>query len=264
MSTTRSESENKVTTEGYWDDVWSPLRGRVGKLNPTDFYFGRTGVFSKLVNEQLGDISGKTVIEFGGGGNNFRLLAMAKWLGARVTVVDYSEEGLRIVKELFNAHGCEATFLKADIYTWVPPEQYDFVVHWGVLEHFVDPTPILVKSAEALKPGGSLLFTMPNLEAAATRFWAKWSPSNWALHVFHPTDVVNARLGELGFHSMRTFYFGVPFFKMVEWEVKSVWQYPVNVMQKLGSAAARIVPGGPRMGHRLISMERCFCARKGT
>ena len=255
--------ENRVTTEGYWNDIWAPISGRDGKLSEGDFYFGRRGLFSKLVEDQLGDIAGKSVLEFGGGGNNFRLLAMAKWLGSHVTALDFSEEGLKIVEELFSANGCDASFIKGDICEWVPAEQYDLVVHWGVLEHFVDPMPILRKSAAALKPGGSLLFSMPNMEAAAAQLWKKWSPENWSKHIFHPTELLYTQLSEIGFCNISSFYFGVPFFKMAEWEVKSVAQYPVDLMQKLASASARIfLPLNHGMGHRLVSMERIFCARK--
>ena len=257
------EPENRDTTEGYWDGIRWPLGGSGGKLSGSAFYFGRRGVFSKLVEDRFGNIAGKSVLKFGGGGNNFRLLAMVKWLGATGTALDFSEKGLHVVKDLFGANGCDASFIKQDICEWTPIEQYDFVVHWGVLEHFVDPLPILRKSAEALKPGGTLLFSMPNMEAVAARLWKKWSPENWSKHVLHPTELIESTLSEIEFRDISSFYFGVPFFKTVEWETKSVAQYPVDLMQTLGSAAARIFPVWHRMGHRLVSMERGFCARKG-
>jgi hypothetical protein len=127
----------------------------------------------------------------------------------------------------------------------------------------MDPAPILLKSTEALKIGGALLFSMPNMEAIASHFWRRWSPDNWSKHVFHSTQLINSRLREFGFLSMGNFYFGIPFFKMAEWEVESIWQIPLNLMQKLASALARVLPVLPRMGHRMISMERCFSAYKG-
>lgn len=254
--------DNRVTTQGYWDSVWSPLSGREGRLIAADYYFGQRGVFSKLVKDRLGDIAGKSVLEFGGGGNNFRLLAMAKWLGAEVTALDFSDEGLAVVKEMFRVNGCDASFIKQDICEWLPTEQYDFIVHWGVLEHFVDPMPILLKSAAALKPGGSLLFSMPNMEAIAAKLWKKWSPDNWSKHIFHPADLINSQLSEIGFCNIESFYFGVPFVKISDWEVKSIAQYPVDLMQKFSSASARVLPAMYRMGHRLVSMERGFYARK--
>jgi D-arabinose 1-dehydrogenase-like Zn-dependent alcohol dehydrogenase len=48
------------------------------------------------------------VLEIGGGGTNSRLLAMAKWMGADVTALDYSKQGLDVIQRLFaynDAHG---------------------------------------------------------------------------------------------------------------------------------------------------------------
>lgn len=258
------QPENRVTNEEYWNNVWSPLGGSCGVLSESDFYFGQNGLFSKLIQKRLGDLAGRSVLEFGGGGNNFRLLSMAKWSGAVVTALDFSGEGLKVLNELFRINGCNATTVQDDILNWKPLEQYDVVVHWGVLEHFVDPMPMLKKSVEALKPGGILLFSMPNMEAIAARFWRKWSPENWSKHVFHSTKSIQSALIELGLVDVDNFYFGVPFFKAAEWENESSMQYAVDAMQKLGSASARVFPIYHRVGHRLISMERGFCAKMGN
>lgn len=258
----KNAPENKITNEGYWDDVWSPLGGSESQLNESDFYFGRRGLFCKLVEARLGSIAGKSVLELGGGGNNFRLLAMVKWLHAVATALDFSEEGLQIVKKLFDANGYEVSLIKRDICDWVPVEQYDFVVHWGVLEHFVDPMPILRKSAEALKPGGVLLFSMPNMEAAAAKLWKTWCPENWSKHIFHPAELIESNLNEIGLQGVGSFYFGVPFIKTADWEIKSAAQLPVDLLQKLGSVSSRIFPVFHKLGHRLVSMERGFYAKK--
>lgn len=254
--------ENRVTSESYWNGVWSPLGGQEVELQSRDFYFGRNGMFRKLIQARLGNIDGARVLEFGGGGNNLRLLSMAKWMGANVTALDFSQEGLQIVRQLFRTNGCSGEFIEADLCEWTPTDKYDFVVHWGVLEHFVDPWPILQKTDDALKAGGGVLFSMPNMEAAAARLWEKWSPDNWSKHVFHSNELVEGTLKKLGFSDIECFYFGIPFFKTAEWERSGLSQRLVDFLQKIGSASARVLPVCHRMGHRLVSMERGFCARK--
>jgi SAM-dependent methyltransferase len=189
---------------------------------------------------------------------------MAKWLQANVTALDFSENGLHVVTELFRANDCTLRLIAADLTTWQPDEQFDVVVHWGVLEHFVDPRPLLEKSAAALKPGGTLLFSMPNMEALAARLWERWSPDNWQKHVMHSDDLVVRTLADLGLTGVRAFHFGVPFFKMGLWERRSPLQVPISALQMFGSATARVLPIFHRFGWRRLSMERGFIARRAA
>jgi SAM-dependent methyltransferase len=61
-------------------------------------------------------------------------------------------------------HGVdEAEIIKADILTYdFETTKYDLVFSMGLVEHFNEPFPILLKHAEILKPGGWLLITLPN------------------------------------------------------------------------------------------------------
>jgi len=231
-------------------------------LRANDFYAGRDGLFLKLVRRYAGDIRGKSVVELGGGGNSMRLLALAKWLDVEATVVDFSEEGLRVVEKLFAANGCRVRLISADLNTWVPEAPFDVVTHWGVLEHFLDPRPLLATSAAALKPGGSLMFYMPNMEALAARLWKRWSPANWGVHIWHSDELVLRNMHELGLTDIQSFHYGIPFVKMAPWEQASPIQLPFDLLQKIASASARILPIYHRVGHRKISMERGFSARR--
>ncbi len=253
--------DNSVTNRSYWNSVWSGTPA-TSLLDPQHFYAGRNGLFVKLIRRHLGDLRGRSLIELGGGGNNTRLLALTKWLGADATVLDFSEEGLRAVGNLFDANECRARQINADLGSWVPKEEYDVVTHWGVLEHFVDPRPLLEKSALALKPGGSMLFSMPNMEAFASRLWARWSPDNWGVHVWHSEQGVLQCLAGVGLVDVRSFHFGIPFVKMAPWERRTPAQYPFDLLQKLASASARVLPVYHRWGHRKLSMERGFVARR--
>lgn len=258
---TRPIIDNSVTNRSYWNSVWSSTPA-TSVLDPKDFYAGRNGLFVKLIQRQVGEVRGRSLIELGGGGNNTRLLALTKWLGVDATVLDFSEEGLRAVGDLLSANECRARLINADLGSWAPEERYDVVTHWGVLEHFVDPRPLLEKSALALKPGGVLVFSMPNMEAFASRLWARWSPENWGVHVWHSEQTVMRCLAEIGLVEVRSFHFGMPFVKMSPWERRTPSRYPFDLLQKLASASARVLPVYHRWGHRKLSMERGFIARR--
>src|SRR5207249_2403070 len=104
------------------------------------------------------------VVELGGAGSYF-LLALAKWERARATAVDYSPPGSALTREIFAANHEAVRTICEDIFEWQPAEKFDAVLHFGLIEHFADPEPLLRKSAELLKDGGQLVFTMPNMQA---------------------------------------------------------------------------------------------------
>lgn len=253
---------NEVTDPSYWDKEWLRLQDLVVEVPRDDFYFGADGLFVRLLRRQLGDLAGRTVVEFGGGGANYRLLTMAKWLGARVTAVDYSPVGLHAVRRLFELNRCTGEFIEDDVQAWTPDEPFDHVVHWGVLEHFTDPLPLLVQSGRCLRSGGKLIFSMPNMEAIGAAFWKRWSPENWAHHVHHSTPTVLASLHEAGFVDAQAFHYGIPFLKMADWEQPTVLSPFVDLAQRVSSASARLLPVFDRLGHRRLSMERGFLAVK--
>lgn len=251
---------NEVTDPSYWDEEWSRLEDLVVQVPRDDFYFGADGLFARLIRRRVGDLTGRTVVEFGGGGVNYRLLAMSRWLGARVTAIDYSPVGLRAVRRLFQLNECTGRFIEGDIQTWSPVEPCDCVVHWGVLEHFADPLPLIEQSGRCLRPGGTLMFSMPNMEAIGAAFWKQWSPDNWAHHIHHSTPIIVASLREAGFVDVQSFHYGIPFLKMADWERPSSLSPLVDVGQRLLSASARLFPVFDRIGHRWLSMERGFLA----
>lgn len=254
-----------VTTQNYWNRVWAGDTF-VEALSESNFYFGRKGIFGKMLIDQVGPLAGKKVIEFGGGGHNLRLLSMTKWHSAQVTALDYSDAGLEKVKHLFVNSDCSVNIVKQNLLEWKLTGSYDLVCHWGLLEHFKDPKPILAQSALALASGERLIFSMPNMNALGEFFWRRWSPENWSLHVNHSDELLIQTLNDLGFTEIQSFYFGVPWLKMGPWEKKSFFQYGINLLQFAMSAAYRILiavfPLTYKWNSRLFLMERVFVARK--
>lgn len=249
-------SDRELTDAEYWDAVWR--EHAPGKLRAWHPYFGRRGRFLRMVRERVGDLGGARVLEVGAGGTNYRLLALHKWMGARVTAVDYSEVGLDVLRRLFDHNGGEVTCVLGDFLRIDPPPAHDVVVHWGVLEHFEDPVPMLRACRAALTPGGRLLFSMPNLEAWAARWWARFSPDNWSKHILHPEARLRAACEQAGFAWETSFYFGHPAVQMAAWEHRGPIPAVLGVGQRLASAASSVLP---LPGVRALSQERGVLAR---
>ncbi len=68
----------------------------------------------------------------------------------------------------------EQPFEQADL----PPNSQDVITMWHVLEHMTSPRAALAKAWELLKPGGYLIFSIPNYESLSRwlfgRYWIGW------------------------------------------------------------------------------------------
>lgn len=132
---------------------------------------------------------------------------------------------------MFEEHGVVGEVLEADFFAL--PDQnlrYDVVTHWGLLEHFSDPALIISLSSSLLKPGGYLVFTMPNLDAAGAWFWKWFSPQNHAAHILHSDKVIMEECERAGLQLVRLFHSGPPLLRMRPAEKLRVLAIPLSVI----------------------------------
>jgi SAM-dependent methyltransferase len=67
-----------------------------------------------------------------------------------------------------------------------PPESFDVITCFDVLEHLYEPTKIMAKVAEWLKPGGIFYVLIPNIDSAEGRvFGSYWHGLELPRHLFH-------------------------------------------------------------------------------
>lgn len=251
-----------VTSTEYWDTEWSATK-EVHTLESTDFYFGRRGIFMKMLAMHAPNLGPNgSIIEIGGGGANYRLVAIGRWLNVPLYAVEYSASAIALLNRLANLNGVDVKVFCNDIRTFSAMQSFDCVTHWGVLEHFTDPAPIISKSFDLLKPGGTLVFSMPNMKNVFSRYWRRWSPDNWSLHVLHEDQSVVAALQAAGFTDIRIFHFGLPTVKLAKWERTGPVQHLLTGIQKVISALSRVHPVWHRVGSPHYSMERGFSARR--
>jgi SAM-dependent methyltransferase len=81
-------------------------------------------------------------------------------LGGDVSLVDYSAESLRLIREL--AKRDEVMLVMGDARGCpFDDETFDIVFHQGLLEHFSSPFPLLLENRRILKKGGFLVIDVP-------------------------------------------------------------------------------------------------------
>ncbi len=80
------------------------------------------------------------------------------------------------------------------------PNQFDVVTLWDVLEHVADPLATLTETARILRPGGMLVFSLPNPASFEARLfganWVGWERPRH-LHLI-PPELIPAYLQRVG------------------------------------------------------------------
>lgn len=116
-----------------------------------------------LVNEYLGDVAGRNVLEVGCGRGGFtRKLARQ---GARVTGCDFSWAALGATRSKLASAGAEgqARLAQADAqHLPFASERFDVVVSCETIEHVPGVQAALCEMYRVARPGGSLFLTTPN------------------------------------------------------------------------------------------------------
>jgi SAM-dependent methyltransferase len=151
-----------------WDQVWRQLRTDdqgdqilyTLRTPNTLFEFWQRGYADDIWNaiEHLGQRA--RCLELGSGRGTTSMY-LASW-NLDVTLVDLSREGLALACENFRKNGLPQprTYLADARDTRLASATFDCIYNIGLLEHFVDPLPVLAESLRLLKPGGYLFMVI--------------------------------------------------------------------------------------------------------
>ena len=109
-------------------------------------------------------------------------LAASRDAGFAVTGVEPSAEAARRARERYGVDVRMGFAEDVDL----PPEAFDVVCAWHVVEHIPDPAGVVRRLAGVLRPGGVLALEVPNVGSAqARRLGAGWPHLDPAHHVAH-------------------------------------------------------------------------------
>lgn len=153
----------------YWDKVWQ--EGKLPRaINPRDRSLKNhveskfDALFKQLLNAQKRSGDAPNLAELG--------CACSVWLpyfseefGCHVVGVDYSPRGCDQARAILAREGVDGEVIFADIFR-PPPHllnRFDFVVSFGVVEHFEATEECLKACAAFLKPGGTMVTVIPNM-----------------------------------------------------------------------------------------------------
>ncbi|SRR5712692_1503141 len=199
-----------------WDTIWK--RDEAGTLEEQ----GTSHLMDEVKFSYLSPLLPRegTIVEFGCG--SARLLRFAAGRGLRAIGIDFSRRALEVARSADGRRrgATRLALLRADVSS-VPLRSgsVDAVASTGLLEHFVDPVPVVREMVRILKPGG--LFYSDIVPAKFSLFRSLDCLRLRHMEVFErgfSRREIQALLSEAGLQDTRVFGAGVfppriPFFE---------------------------------------------------
>ncbi|MBV9180730.1 MAG: class I SAM-dependent methyltransferase [Acidobacteria bacterium] len=182
--------ETQLTTPGFWDQFWHPkhqpaetlalldrlkkaVKGVLGEKKIQRFSrpYSDYVLWEHIYPKYLPAMAGARVLEIGSAPGHY-LVRLAQTFGCIPYGVEYSPAGFKMNQQIFAQNDLDPNniiFANAfgDEFQSAYRASFDVVVSRGVVEHFSDIEPILAKHCALLKPGGSLVVSVPNFRGLA-------------------------------------------------------------------------------------------------
>jgi len=201
------------TSPEYWSDYWrksdaAETINSPAKISLNNYQINCFHTYFKN-NIQPAD-RGKNVLEIGCG-NSFWLPYLHKEFGLEVYGIDYSELACQRTRDILKLSNTTGEIYYADLFN--PPaelvEKFDFVVSFGVVEHFTDTAQVLSKCAVFLKKGGTMFTSVPNINGFYG-FWQKAMDLDvYNVHVPIPQEMLKKSLESAGLKNVHITNLGV-------------------------------------------------------
>lgn len=120
----------------------------------------------KLINRHFTHTDPISILEVGTGSGFFLLSVHDVFPAAELTGIEYDERLLQTTRQRAPFAEClQGNAEKFDLL----PRKFDVVVSFQVIEHLYDPSAMLARISQHLKPNGLLILTTPNLDGLGAR-----------------------------------------------------------------------------------------------
>ena len=189
-----------------------PNNAALAALYDEEFYFSTGWSYAALAASVIECIQsrrrhrveryarGGRLLDIGSGDGHF-VHHMARH-GWEATGIDFSPAALEFARRIDSG----ARFLQGSLDDHnFTPGQLDVVTLWQVLEHIGEPRPLLGRCHELLRPGGTLIAAVPNIDGLSSRLTGeRWWGLDVPRHLVHFTPAtLRAALEGAGFRVMR-------------------------------------------------------------
>ena len=174
-------NRNSKTEPAYWSKFWSNQISKKLVFNPNSIRFRDLHKFftrnlprnQKLDFLEIGCFPGKYLWYF------------SKYFGYRIYGIEYVEWCCERSRTALAEMGIDTTIYCQDFLQFNPPpekEQWDVVASFGFIEHFENFIDIINRHMKLVKPGGFLVFTVPNLHGVNGKILRKVDARKFKMH----------------------------------------------------------------------------------
>ncbi len=150
--------------------------------NCWDKYWSKSNLLynEKIVNILLNsfDIKNFSILEVGAGSGNTCLYLCSH--GANVTLLDYSEEAIKLIKKNNKNNLSVYTTIGDAFHLPFKDNIFDLVFSQGLIEHYKNPLDIILEKKRVVKKGGHILVDVPQkynfytLKKKTLMFFNRW------------------------------------------------------------------------------------------
>ena len=195
---------NLLTDRTFWTQYWE---SKPDLAIPID----RQYLFHQQLEEIIMREKPKTAIELGGFPGYYTIF-LKKYFGLESTLFDYFMHP-KILNSVLEKNGLsekDIRLVEADLFEYESPNQYDLVLSCGLIEHFEDTKDIIARHLKFLKPGGTLLITLPNFKSVNGWVQKKFDQENYLKHNISCMDpaLLSSILRDLGMEVRKAGYWG--------------------------------------------------------
>jgi SAM-dependent methyltransferase len=230
----------------YWERVWHRSgQRRVEHLSYFNYQFTR--ILARYAPR------GSSACEIGCGNSSWLPFLASR--GVKVSGIDYSDTGLRLLRERLEQQRADAQLVCGDALApaALPPASFDLVFSVGFIEHFDDGCAVVRAVADYVKPGGVLVTLVPNLVGIWGPMQKRLDPAVYNLHTLYTAEALDAvhvgaglepispaaYIGGVGACSLNYSRLLERWPLVTRWVMRGVW-----VMQQAVSWPAALLPGG--------------------
>ena len=195
MNTEARRPINALVTKAHWETVSAglsavPSAGRPARRLPAWLYTAARSyddyTLVRLFSAHLPHVRGHSVLEIGSAPGAY-LVQFAATYGCQPYGVEYTADGAAVTRATFAAHGYDPqSVFEADVFSEpflaAHREQFDVVLSRGFIEHFSELEPVISLHLALLKPGGTLIVSIPNLHGFNQAVFARVHPGSLTWH----------------------------------------------------------------------------------